>query len=145
MIVVPVSVCPPPPPLSPYNRTCPNILHTNRKVFSWSPRTPSTRQSPWTRNSCRPPKCLSVPVPCTPPNLPIPWPCFVLGSGSTLNGHVANCRGYCGCISAPRERTWDQYYLYSMPLPDFSSLHILVFFNCVTYSLVIPKSFSVSC
>ena len=37
----------PPPPLSLYlyNRTCPNNLPTNGKVFSWSPRAPTTRRS----------------------------------------------------------------------------------------------------
>ena len=37
---------PPPLPLSPYNRTCPNTLPTNGRVFSWSPRSPSPCRSP---------------------------------------------------------------------------------------------------
>ena len=35
-----------PPPLSPYNRTCPNTLPTSGRVFSWSPRSPFHRRSP---------------------------------------------------------------------------------------------------
>ena len=42
-----------------------------------------------------------------PPPLPIPWLWCLLRSGSTLNGQVAKCRCYCGCISAPRARTQD--------------------------------------
>ena len=38
MIVVPVSVSPPPLPLSPYNRTCPNTLPTNGSFFVVAPR-----------------------------------------------------------------------------------------------------------
>ena len=69
IIVVPVSVC---PPLSPFTRTT--------RVFLWSPCAPSTRRSPWTRPSCRPPKRLPFPVPCPPPpSLPIPWPCLCWG------------------------------------------------------------------
>ena len=37
-----LSVCPP-PPLSPYNRRCPNTLPPNGRVFSWSLRAPSPR------------------------------------------------------------------------------------------------------
>ena len=48
-----LSFAPPPPPLplSPYNRTCPNILPPNRRVFSWSPCSPSPRRSPLSRTS----------------------------------------------------------------------------------------------
>ena len=42
---VPVSLLPP-LPLSSYNRTCPDTLPTNGRVFSWSSRSPSPRRSP---------------------------------------------------------------------------------------------------
>ena len=61
-------ICLSPPPLSTYNRTCPNTLPPNRRAFSWSPCTPSPRRSPWTRPSCRPPERLPVLVTCPPYN-----------------------------------------------------------------------------
>ena len=67
ILVVPVSLSPPTPPLplSPYNRTCPNTLPPNVRVFSWSLCAPSPR---WTRPSCRPPERLRYPyVPPPPP------------------------------------------------------------------------------
>ena len=44
-----LSVCPP-PPLSPYNCTCPSTLPPNGRVFSWLLRAPLPH---WTRPSCR--------------------------------------------------------------------------------------------
>ena len=62
---------PPPLPLSPYNRTSPDTLPPNGRLFSWSLRSPLPR---CTRPSCRPPKRLRSPSVSSPPPLPIPWP-----------------------------------------------------------------------
>ena len=66
MLVVPVSLSPP-LPISPYNRTCPNTLPYNGRVFSWSPRAPSPR---WTQPYCWLPECLRSPsVSPLPPSI----------------------------------------------------------------------------
>ena len=44
------SLCLPPLPLYPYNRTCPSTIPPNGRVFSWSLRAPLPR---WVRLSCR--------------------------------------------------------------------------------------------
>ena len=51
ILVVPVSLrLPPPLPLSRYNRTCPDTLPNNGRVFSWSSRSPSPRRFPLASN-----------------------------------------------------------------------------------------------
>ena len=52
-----------PPPLSPYNRTCPTTLPPNGRVFSWSFHASASR---WDRTSCRLPD-VSGHRPCPPP------------------------------------------------------------------------------
>ena len=91
MIVVPLSVCPPPPLPSPFSRTTvlvpmPSLL--TEEYFGGSPARPRPAAPPWTRTSCRPPKRLLGPVLCPPPP-PYYMAMLVSWYGCTLVGKVA--------------------------------------------------------
>ena len=72
--VMPVSLCPPTPlSLSPYNRTCPDTLLTNGRVFSWSSCcSPSPRRFPLASN---PSTSYPLSGPCSVSPPPLRMPC----------------------------------------------------------------------
>ena len=96
IFVFPISVRlpPPPPSLSPYNRTCPDTLTTNRRVFSWSPRSPSLPRFALNPGILPDPQRLTASGTC-PPHYSDDI--TVSGSGSSqIPGQVTVRRGYRG-------------------------------------------------